>query len=282
MKKRKTLAVIVAALLAVAPISAPFVNNNNSAQVVQASRRHRSHRSFIKHTYNWNIKYTWNKRSHHWNKMRLRSSRAWQREFKQSLAEDSKVTDDYDGRAFNYNNPNIIQQIKAYNAADNSTLFPSNHAAIYVRPYLPKRNYKLLQKIVARAAQKWEPAFHFTMTDNPKNANVTVVWSFKRNRTAVADEEDCDFEPETHKVITLYDKEIFDYDDDYSNLGLEYLIAHELGHAIGLPHDTNLDSVMNDDDSEYEPTNDEDFKHYQAPWVTAANKRVIEELYSQN
>lgn len=280
MQKRKSLAIIVAALLTVAPISAPLANTNNT-QVVQAAHRHVSHRTYYTHTRNWVTKHYYDKRTGRRNWMRMRNSPAWQREFRQSIAEDA---DDVATRAHDYNDSDIIQQIKQFNIKTGSTLFPSNHAVIYVSPYLYRYpngvGYRAFRQGVMKAARMWEPAFHFTMTDNPQDANVTVAWSPERNNRDVADEVDCDVEPETHKKITVYYREYVS--TGYDDYGLVYLIAHELGHAIGLPHDTNLDSVMADDDAEYEPISYEDFRHYQATWVTAADKRVVEKLYNEN
>lgn len=279
MKTRKSLAVIVAALLAVAPVSAPFVNNNNSAQVVQASRRHVSHRTYYTHTRNWVTKHYYDKRTGSRNWIRLRRSGAWQRAYKKSIAE---VANDTSNKCYNYNNPDIIQQIKAFDAQTGS-VFPTNHAAIYLVPYtgLSKYNYKRMQRSIMKAAHMWEPEFHFTLTNSSKNANVFVyLHVIGKEENCDGYECDCDFEPETHKMVMLDTTEM--NNEGYDWHGIVYVIAHELGHAIGLPHDTNLNSVMNTDDSDYDPINDEDFEHYQASWVTSANKRAVEELYNEN
>lgn len=274
MKKRKLLTLIIAALLTIAPISAPFVNSSNNAQAAQVAT---NHQTFIKHTYNWNIKYVWNSNTNRWDKIRLRSSRAWQKAFKKYESKDDKRTKDADDRAYNFKGRRIVQEIKKFDAEDHSPRFRSNHAAIYVAGK-NKIVKTVLAKVVQRAGLMWAPAFHFTMTNNPKKANVTVRLQTRfKQEVYDAAEYDSYYEPAKHKIIILDSLSMLE--DGYDLVGMVYLVAHELGHAIGLPHDTDLDSVMSSDESQYDPTNLYDLHHYQAPWVTFYNKRAVERLY---
>lgn len=276
MKKRKLLTLIVAALLVITPVSAHFVNSSNNAQAAQVAD---NHQSFIKHTYNWDIKYVWNSNTNSWDKIRLRSSRAWQKAFKKYERRDDKRTKDADDRAFNFKCRHIVQEIKKFEAEDHSPRFHTNHATIYVANS-NKIVRTVLEKVVQKAGMMWAPAFHFTMTDNPKKANVTVRLQTRfKQEVYDAEEYDSYHEPAKHKIIVLDSLSMLE--EGYDPVGMVYLVAHELGHAIGLPHDTDLDSVMNDDESQYNPTNLYDLHHYQAPWVTYYNKRAVEKLYHQ-
>lgn len=263
MKNRKTLTVLLTALLALTPFGSVIGNKQSDSQIQAAI----SHRSYIKHTANWNIKYTWNKRTHKWNKMHLRSSKKWEREFKKYEAEDTG-----EDKAYSYKSPDILRKLKKAGYVP----FANNHPVIYVSPQFSQ----VVKGDVVKAARMWAPEMHFTMTDNMRKANLFIAdRKLPGKDDADAMQVDDQRHPDKYKAIILDLKAA--EKDGYDMKGLIYLIAHEIGHAIGLPHDTDVHSIMADDTTPYDPLTAKALKHWQPSRVTKANKRVVEELYGK-
>lgn len=156
---------------------------------------------------------------------------------------------------FQDNKDDIAKNLKDLSTDDfthySGARWSSNSATVYI-----KTTNKTLVNAYEEAINAWNAtgAFTFTLVSDESSANIVATeYSDASSKAAGLAETETNALTNqiTHVDVKLNTYYLLDNDYGYTHNRIVYTAEHELGHAIGLDHDDNEESVMQSSGSYY-------------------------------
>ncbi|WP_371868256.1 matrixin family metalloprotease [Limosilactobacillus caviae] len=202
---------------------------------------------------NWNNQYqnnNWNNQyqNNNWNNQYQNNN--WNNQYQNNNWNNQYQNNNWNNQYQNNNNRNY-QAVPGYNLPE--AHWPTNNASVYINS-----NDPIIRQAAITAINNWNStgAFHFYLSNNPLSANIKISAnnnpnsSFDGYTQTYFDRSNLTYHGQTQ--ITLNNYFLQNPYFNYSFRHRVHTIMHELGHAIGLQHNSSdPSSLMYPNSTEY-------------------------------